>query len=79
MMAPNWLNQYSDFTILGMSGAKRTGPTKSGMKISRHITFDRMKKNPNSVTIFGASHNGNSSTNAFHYILLSNLSGGFGE
>ena len=26
-----------------------------------------MKKNPNSVTMFGANHNGSSSTNAFHY------------
>jgi len=34
-----------------------------------------MKKKPNNVTIFGASHNGRSSTNAFHYIGLSaNLS-----
>jgi len=29
--------------------------------------------------MFGASHNGSNSTKAFHYVLLSNLSGGFGE
>lgn len=64
---------------LGISGGKHTGPTKSGMKISRHITFERMKKNPSRVTMFGASHNGSNSTKAFHYVLLSNLYRGFGE
>ena len=44
-----------------------TGPTRSGMKITKRPTFVRMKKNPMRVTMFGASHNGNSSTNAFHY------------
>jgi hypothetical protein len=27
-----------------------------------------MKKNPNNVTRFGASHSGSNSTNAFHYV-----------
>jgi len=38
------------------------------MTITNRATLIRMQKNPNRVTIFGASHNGNSSTNAFHYI-----------
>jgi hypothetical protein len=46
---------------------KRTGPTKSGMNITRKATFVRIKQNPISVTIFGASHNGSSSTKPFHY------------
>jgi len=29
-----------------------------------------MKQNPNRVTMFGASHSGSNSTNAFHYIYL---------
>ncbi len=53
--------------------AELTGPTKSGMKMTKQITLERMKKNPNNVTIFGASHNGRSSTNAFHYITLSTI------
>lgn len=48
--------------------AELTGPTKSGINIAKHITFVRMKKNPNKVIIFGASHSGRSSTNPFHYI-----------
>ena len=48
--------------------AELTGPTKSGINITKHITLLRMKKNPNSVTIFGANHIGRSSTKAFHYM-----------
>lgn len=44
-----------------------TGPTRSGIQISKHMTLVRMKKNPRRVTMFGASHNGSNSTNAFHY------------
>jgi hypothetical protein len=36
--------------------------------MTRQITFDRMKKNPSNVTMFGASHNGRSCTKPFHYI-----------
>lgn len=36
------------------------------MNIARHITFQTMKKKPNKVTMFGASHSGRSSTTAFH-------------
>jgi hypothetical protein len=43
------------------------------MKITKQITFDRMKKNPNNVTIFGANHNGRSCTKPFHYSNLSIL------
>jgi hypothetical protein len=32
-----------------------------------------MKKNPNNVTILGASHNGSSCTKPFHYIFLAKL------
>lgn len=45
---------------------KPTGPTRSGMKISKSTTLPKMKKNPMRVTMFGASHNGRSSTAAFH-------------
>jgi hypothetical protein len=52
----------------GASGSRRhTGPTRSGIKISTKATFITMKRKPNRVTIFGASHNGSNSTNAFHY------------
>lgn len=44
-----------------------TGPTRSGMNSSRNPTFAKMKKKPRSVTMFGASHKGKSSTNAFHF------------
>lgn len=37
------------------------------MKITKRATLVRMKKNPMRVTMFGASHNGSNSTNAFHY------------
>ena len=40
----------------------------SGMKISSNKTLPKMKKNPIRVTIFGASHSGNNSTNAVHYL-----------
>jgi hypothetical protein len=52
---------------MGYLGVERTGPTKSGIQITRQITFERMKKNPSKVTMLGASHSGRSSTNAFHY------------
>jgi len=51
--------------------AQLTGPTKSGMNMTKQITFERMQKNPSKVTIFGASHRGNNSTAAFHYRHLS--------
>lgn len=44
-----------------------TGPTRSGTYISMRITLPTMNKNPNRVTIFGASHSGRNSTNAFHW------------
>jgi hypothetical protein len=41
--------------------------------MTRQITFVRMKKNPNNVTMLGASHSGKSSTNAFHYNISAKL------
>jgi hypothetical protein len=42
------------------------GPTRSGTYTASKATFPSMKKKPNNVTRFGASHNGNSSTKPFH-------------
>lgn len=48
----------------------------SGMNMTRAITFDRMKKNPNKVIILGASHKGSSCTKPFHCIHCQELCGG---
>lgn len=68
MMAPNFPSAFSCSLV---NAEQQTGPTKSGMNISKHMTLLRMKKNPNNVTIFGASHNGSNSTKAFHCVPLS--------
>lgn len=52
---------------LFVMGVSRTGPIKSGINMTSRAMFTRMKKNPIRVTMFGASHSGMSSTNAFHY------------
>ena len=44
-----------------------TGPTRSGMNISRSTIFPRIKKKPRRVTILGANQRGKISTKAFHY------------
>jgi hypothetical protein len=43
-----------------------TGPTRSGTMTTIKATFPRINMNPMRVTIFGASHFGNSSTHQFH-------------
>lgn len=53
--------------LLGI--VRHTGPTKSGMKISKSITLARMQKKPRRVTMLGASHNGRSSTKPFHWVI----------
>lgn len=38
------------------------------MKITKRPILPKMKKNPRRVTMLGASHNGRTLTNAFHYM-----------
>ena len=54
----------------------RTGPTKSGMKITKSATLPSIKKKPSSVTIFGASHNGSSLTKLSHCVFATLISWG---
>jgi hypothetical protein len=50
--------------------SRRTGPTRSGIKMDTNDTLTRINMKPSSVTIFGASHNGSSLTKPFHYSAL---------
>lgn len=66
MKGPNG-EELSSWRAVAVGGAL-TGPTRSGMKMTNSATLTKMKKNPIRVTMFGASHNGKSSTKAFHCI-----------
>jgi hypothetical protein len=55
------------------SNCMHTGPTRSGTTNSIRPRFPKTNKNPIKVTMFGASHIGNSSTTQFHYHSLAAL------
>jgi hypothetical protein len=52
---------------------RRTGPTRSGIKMDTNKTFTRINMKPSSVTILGASDNGSSLTKLFHYSALAQI------